>query len=55
MDVECVLEGTDYEPNSLLSSHSFARKNNLPAYDYVLHPRITGTVHLMQQLIAGQC
>ncbi|XP_063711277.1 lysocardiolipin acyltransferase 1-like [Symsagittifera roscoffensis] len=47
-------EGTDYEPNSLLSSHSFARKNNLPAYDYVLHPRITGTVHLMQQLIAGK-
>lgn len=47
-------EGTDYEPNSRLSSDRFAAKNGLPPYEYVLHPRVTGTVHFMQELLQGK-
>lgn len=35
-------EGTDFEPRTKARSDNFAKKNNLPIYDYVLHPRTTG-------------
>lgn len=43
-------EGTDMYPRSIERSHKFADTNNLPRYDYVLHPRTTGFVYLVQQL-----
>jgi lysocardiolipin and lysophospholipid acyltransferase len=47
-------EGTDFEPKSLASSHSFAKKNNLPLYHHVLHPRVTGTIHTIKTLVAAK-
>lgn len=33
-----------------MNSDSFAQKNDLPPYDYVLHPRTTGFVHMVNTL-----
>lgn len=41
-------EGTDFRDDSLESSKRFAKKTNLPEYDYVLHPRTTGFVSMYQ-------
>lgn len=35
-------EGTDFRVDSLENSKRFARKNELPEFDYVLHPRTAG-------------
>ena len=43
-------EGTDFGGHGKVSSDRFARKNNLPTYDYVLHPRTTGFQHTVQEL-----
>lgn len=37
-------EGTDLQPDSLQKSKSFAKKNDLPEYQHVLHPRTTGFI-----------
>ena len=39
-------EGTDFRQDSHESSKKYARKNNLPEYEYVLHPRTTGFVSI---------
>lgn len=41
-------EGTDLQPESLAKSKLFAKKNDLPEYQYVLHPRTTGFVSLVK-------
>ncbi|XP_071478498.1 lysocardiolipin acyltransferase 1-like [Diadema antillarum] len=43
-------EGTDMAPNSKEKSDSYADKNNLPRYEYVLHPRTTGFKFIMDHL-----
>ncbi|XP_030855063.1 lysocardiolipin acyltransferase 1 [Strongylocentrotus purpuratus] len=43
-------EGTDYTDHSKDKSDSYATKNNLPKYEYVLHPRTTGFKHIMDHL-----
>lgn len=43
-------EGTDFSEYSKERSDAFAKKNNLPLYDYVLHPRTTGFVFLAQEM-----
>lgn len=35
-------EGTDLTPFTRVKSKQFAKKNDLPEYEYVLHPRTTG-------------
>lgn len=40
-------EGTDLNDWGVNSSNSFADKNGLPRYKYVLHPRVTGLAHLV--------
>lgn len=46
-------EGTDFCPDTKSRSDRFASDNNLPKYEYVLHPRTTGFVYLASRLI--QC
>ncbi|EDO40658.1 predicted protein [Nematostella vectensis] len=46
-------EGTNLEDRSRVHSDSFARKNNLPIYEYVLHPRVRGFVHCVEKLRHG--
>ncbi|CAD6193829.1 unnamed protein product [Caenorhabditis auriculariae] len=41
-------EGTDRGERAVLLSHAYADKNNLPRYDYVLHPRTTGFAYLLE-------
>jgi len=43
-------EGTDFRPGAIASSAKFAKKNNLPEYNYILHPRITGFEFLVNEL-----
>ncbi|XP_067682123.1 lysocardiolipin acyltransferase 1-like [Haliotis asinina] len=43
-------EGTDFTANTLSKSDKFAEKNGFPKYRYVLHPRTTGFVFLVQQM-----
>ena len=43
-------EGTDFRPETLASSVKFALKNNLPKYNYVLHPRTTGFEFLIDEM-----
>lgn len=43
-------EGTDFRPETLASSERFAIKNNLPKYNYVLHPRTTGFEFLIDEM-----
>ena len=43
-------EGTDFTPGTKIRSDRFAEKNDLPKYDYVLHPRTTGFTYLVEQM-----
>uniref|UniRef100_A0A914YE41 Phospholipid/glycerol acyltransferase domain-containing protein n=1 Tax=Panagrolaimus superbus TaxID=310955 RepID=A0A914YE41_9BILA len=43
-------EGTDKSPGTTKRSKEFAEKNNVAHYDYVLHPRVTGFVHIVQKM-----
>ena len=43
-------EGTDFRQDSHESSKKYARKNDLPEYDYVLHPRTTGFVSIWEYM-----
>ncbi|CAH1110213.1 unnamed protein product [Psylliodes chrysocephalus] len=45
-------EGTDLTEQTKKSSDRYAEKNNLPLYDYVLHPKTTGFAYLAHQLLA---
>ncbi|KJH52368.1 Acyltransferase [Dictyocaulus viviparus] len=40
-------EGTDRSVRSAVQSDSFAKRNGLPPYNYLLHPRTTGFNHLL--------
>ena len=46
-------EGTDFNAKSKGRSVEYADKNGLPHYEYCLHPRSTGFVHLVQSLRKG--
>ena len=43
-------EGTDLTPESVEKSNSYAKKNGLQPYEFVLHPRTTGFTYLAQQM-----
>ncbi|KAI6189723.1 Acl-9 [Aphelenchoides bicaudatus] len=43
-------EGTDRGERATSISHAFADTNNLPRYDYVLHPRTTGFNLILNQM-----
>jgi len=47
-------EGTNFEDVSKQKSDSFAKKNNLPCYDYVLHPRVRGFTYCVEKLRQGK-
>jgi len=44
-------EGTNITASSKTRSDAYAAKNNKPAYEYVLHPRTTGFVHLSRGMM----
>jgi len=44
-------EGTNITPISQSRSDAYATKNNKPAYQFVLHPRTTGFVHLARGMM----
>ena len=46
----CFPEGTDKCPLATERSKLFAEKNELIHYDYVLHPRTTGFVYILQKM-----
>ena len=46
-------EGTDKCPKATERSRVYAEKHNLVHYDYVLHPRTTGFVHIVQTMRQG--
>ena len=39
-------EGTDLQPESLEKSNHYAKKNDLPEFECVLHPRVTGFISI---------
>ncbi|XP_001627790.2 lysocardiolipin acyltransferase 1 [Nematostella vectensis] len=43
-------EGTNLDIASKAKSDSFAKKNNRPSYEYVLHPRVRGFTFCMEKL-----
>ena len=43
-------EGTNYCKEGKAKSDSFAKKNNLPIYEHVLHPRVRGFNFIIQTL-----
>ena len=43
-------EGTDLSQQNKDKSNEFAKKNGLPLYDYVLHPRTAGFTLVAQQM-----
>ena len=43
-------EGTDFCEESIEKSNSFAEKNNLPIYEYCLHPRVRGFTFLVEKM-----
>ncbi|CAG5116569.1 unnamed protein product [Candidula unifasciata] len=47
-------EGTDMCPNAIRRSNTFAEKQGLPNYEYVLHPRTTGFVHFVTEMKKAQ-
>lgn len=47
-------EGTNFEDGSKSKSDLFARKNNLPCYEYVLHPRLRGFTYCVEKLRQGR-
>lgn len=46
-------EGTDKCPLATERSRKYAEKNQLPHYEYVLHPRTTGFIHMVQNMRKG--
>ena len=48
-------EGTDLTKHTKQRSDQYAEKNNLPKYDFVLHPRTTGFTHIVQEMKNGNC
>ncbi|XP_078604244.1 lysocardiolipin acyltransferase 1-like isoform X2 [Branchiostoma floridae x Branchiostoma japonicum] len=44
-------EGTDFTERTRQRSDAYAEKNDLPKYDYVLHPRTKGFVYIAEKLI----
>jgi lysocardiolipin and lysophospholipid acyltransferase len=47
-------EGTNLDSVTKVKSDGFARKNNLPCYEYVLHPRVRGFTFCMENLRNGR-
>ena len=43
-------EGTDFRDDSWESSNRYAKKHELPVYDYVLHPRTTGFISMLEYM-----
>lgn len=43
-------EGTDLSPDNIIRSNIYAKKNNLPNYQHVLHPKTTGFVFLVDTM-----
>ncbi len=43
-------EGTDLQAKSMIRSDKFAKDNNYPIYDYVLHPKTTGFKYVLNTL-----
>jgi len=43
-------EGTNYCKEGKAKSDAYAKKNNLPIYEYVLHPRVRGFNFIIQRL-----
>jgi lysocardiolipin and lysophospholipid acyltransferase len=43
-------EGTDFTASSKAKSDSFALKNNVLPYEQVLHPRVTGFIHIYNEM-----
>ncbi|KAH7730485.1 CRE-ACL-8 protein [Aphelenchoides avenae] len=43
-------EGTDRGERAVSISHTFADRNGLPRYDYLLHPRVTGFNYILNQM-----
>uniref|UniRef100_A0A914LSK4 Phospholipid/glycerol acyltransferase domain-containing protein n=1 Tax=Meloidogyne incognita TaxID=6306 RepID=A0A914LSK4_MELIC len=48
-------EGTDKCPRATERSNSFAEKNDLVQYEYLLHPRTLGFVFLLQKMRKEKC
>uniref|UniRef100_A0A914MN45 Phospholipid/glycerol acyltransferase domain-containing protein n=2 Tax=Meloidogyne incognita TaxID=6306 RepID=A0A914MN45_MELIC len=48
-------EGTDKCPRATERSNSFAKKNDLVQYEYLLHPRTLGFVFLLQKMRKEKC
>jgi len=46
-------EGTNLDTRSQPLSDRYARKNNLPLYKHVLHPRTRGFIHCLEKLQKG--
>ncbi|XP_053701869.1 lysocardiolipin acyltransferase 1 isoform X1 [Synchiropus splendidus] len=46
-------EGTDLTENTRTRSDAFAAQNNLPKFEYVLHPRTTGFTFIVERLRQG--
>jgi lysocardiolipin and lysophospholipid acyltransferase len=46
-------EGTDFNEKGRAASKAFAEKQNLPQYQFILHPRTTGFIHCLKQLRAS--
>ncbi|XP_072313959.1 lysocardiolipin acyltransferase 1 [Eucyclogobius newberryi] len=46
-------EGTDLTEKTKAKSDAFAEHNNLPKFEYVLHPRTTGFTHIVGMLRRG--
>uniref|UniRef100_A0A6B2FXB5 Lysocardiolipin acyltransferase 1 (Trinotate prediction) n=1 Tax=Myxobolus squamalis TaxID=59785 RepID=A0A6B2FXB5_MYXSQ len=42
-------EGTNFCPESKEASDKYAKMNDLPSYNFVLHPRVTGFKYLVRQ------
>ena len=47
-------EGTNFDDTSKSKSDSFAKKNGLPCYEYVLHPRVRGFTFCVEKLRQGR-
>ena len=46
-------EGTDLSDRNREKSHHYAEKNGLPKFNHVLHPRVRGFTHCLQELRKG--
>ena len=43
-------EGTDLNPHTIVKSDNFAKENDFPIYDHVLHPKTTGFKYTLKTL-----